>query len=84
VTLAVLAKGEIRHSDVHNRYQMYSDQNIVGSSAFVFVPGSYYYYFQLCSIWLGRAVAQLVKALRYKPEECWFDSRYGHWDSSLT
>jgi hypothetical protein len=25
-------------------------------------------------------VAQLVEALRYKPEGCGFDSLWGHWD----
>jgi len=30
-------------------------------------------------VW-GYAVAQLVKALRYKPEDRGFDSRWGHWD----
>jgi hypothetical protein len=29
-------------------------------------------------------VAQLVKALRYKPEGRGFDSRWCHWDFSLT
>jgi hypothetical protein len=27
----------------------------------------------------GYAVAQLAKALRYKPEGSEFDARYGHW-----
>ena len=31
-----------------------------------------------------RAVAQLVKALRYKPEGDGFDSQWGHCDFSLT
>jgi len=30
------------------------------------------------------AVAQLVEALRYKPEGRRFDSRWGQWDFSLT
>jgi hypothetical protein len=29
-------------------------------------------------------VAQLVEALRYKPEVRGFDSRWGHWNFSLT
>jgi len=29
-------------------------------------------------------VAQLVEALRYKPEGCGFDSRWCHWIFSLT
>ena len=33
---------------------------------------------------LGYAVAQLVKALRYKPEGRGFHSRWCHWNSSLT
>ena len=32
---------------------------------------------------LGRAVAQLVDALRYKPEGRGFDSRWCHWNFSL-
>jgi len=30
------------------------------------------------------AVAQLVEALRYKPEGRGFDSRWSHWNFSLT
>jgi hypothetical protein len=33
---------------------------------------------------LGHAVAQLVEALRYKPEGRGFDSRWCHWNVSLT
>jgi hypothetical protein len=33
---------------------------------------------------VGYTVAQLVEALRYKPEGRGFDSRCGHWDISLT
>jgi hypothetical protein len=29
-------------------------------------------------------VAQLLEALRYKPENCGFDSRWCHWIFSLT
>jgi hypothetical protein len=36
------------------------------------------------SILLGRAVTQLVEALRYKPEGRGFDSQCGHWDFSST
>jgi hypothetical protein len=32
----------------------------------------------------GSAVAQLVEALRYKPERRGFDSRWCHWNFSLT
>jgi hypothetical protein len=32
----------------------------------------------------GRAVAKLVEALRYKPEGRGFDSRWCHWNFSLT
>ena len=32
----------------------------------------------------GHAVAQLVEALRYKPEGGGFDSRWCHWNFSLT
>ena len=31
----------------------------------------------------GRAVAQLVEALRYKPVSCVFNSRWFHWNFSL-
>ena len=40
---------------------------------------NYYYII----IW-RHAVAQLVEALRYKPEGCGFDSRWCHWNFSLT
>ena len=33
---------------------------------------------------VGHAVAQLVEALRYKPEGRGFDSRWRHWNFSLT
>jgi hypothetical protein len=33
---------------------------------------------------LGYVVAQLVEALRYKPEGHGFDSRWGHGDFSVT
>jgi len=33
---------------------------------------------------LGHAVAQLVEALSYKPEGRGFDSRWCHWNFSLT
>ena len=39
-----------------------------------------YYY----SLDKGRAVAQLVEALRYKSEGRGFDSRWCHWNFSLT
>jgi hypothetical protein len=32
----------------------------------------------------GYVVAQSVEALRYKPEGCGFDSRWGHWNFSVT
>ena len=35
-------------------------------------------------IYLGHAVAQLVEALRYMPEGREFDSRWCHWNFSLT
>jgi hypothetical protein len=34
-------------------------------------------------LWI-RAVAQLVEALRYKPERRGFDSQWCHWNFSLT
>jgi hypothetical protein len=34
-------------------------------------------------VW-GYAVAQLVEALRYKPESRGFDYRYSHWNFSVT
>ena len=33
---------------------------------------------------VGHAVAQLVETLRYKPEGRGFDSRWCHWNFSLT
>ena len=40
-------------------------------------------YDQLLGCW-GTAVAQLVEALRYKSEGRGFDSRWCHWNFSLT
>jgi hypothetical protein len=42
--------------------------------------------FTLFAVWvfMVRAVAQLVEALRYKPEGRGFDSRWCHWNFSLT
>jgi len=34
--------------------------------------------------YLGYSVAHLVEALCYKPEGRGFDSRWGHWDFSMT
>ena len=34
-------------------------------------------------IYRGNAVAQLVEALRYKPEGSGFDARWCHWNFSL-
>jgi len=39
--------------------------------------------FRLLLLHLGHAVAQLVEALRYKPEGREFDSRWCHWNFSL-
>ena len=33
---------------------------------------------------IGNAVAQLVEAMRYKPEGRGFDSRWHHWSFSMT
>ena len=33
---------------------------------------------------MGHAVAQLVETLLHKPEGCEFDSRWLHWNFSLT
>jgi len=40
-------------------------------------------YFKVLNV-LGHAVAQLVKALRYKPEGHGFDSQWFQWNFSLT
>jgi hypothetical protein len=37
-----------------------------------------------CLIYLGYAVAQLVEALRYNLEGRGFDSRWSHWNFSVT
>jgi hypothetical protein len=38
----------------------------------------------VCYKTMGHAVAQLVRALRYKPEGRGFDSRWGNWNFSVT
>ena len=48
-----------------------------------------YTHFMLSNFFLGNravgyAVAQLVEALRYKPEGRGFDSRWSHWNFSVT
>jgi hypothetical protein len=37
-----------------------------------------------CLFIMGQAVAHLVEALRYKPEGRGFNSRWCHWNFSLT
>jgi hypothetical protein len=49
-------------------YFGYTFQNIISTGTEVFV---------------GYAVAQLVEALRYKPEGRGFDYRWGHWNFSV-
>ena len=44
-----------------------------------FMLNYYHYHFTK-----GYAVAQLVEALRYKPEGRGFDSRWSHWNFSVT
>jgi len=41
-------------------------------------------YYRESSLCRGYAVVQLVEALRYKPEGRGFDSRWCHWNLSLT
>jgi hypothetical protein len=38
--------------------------------------------YEVMNVLLEQAVAQLVKALCYKPEGSWFDSRWDNWDFS--
>jgi hypothetical protein len=45
---------------------------------------SYIMKINYCLLKWGYVVAQLVEALRYKLEGHEFDSRWGHWDFSLT
>jgi len=42
------------------------------------------FYFILLAVVVGHAVAQLVEALRYKPEGRGFDSRWCHWNFLFT
>jgi hypothetical protein len=44
------------------------------------------YTYQICTslFQLGYAVAQLVEAVRYMPEDHGFNSQLFHWDFSLT
>ena len=44
----------------------------------------YVIYYMKLIINMGHAVAQLVEALRYKPEGRGFDFRSCHWNYSLT
>ena len=38
----------------------------------------------ILELYEGHAVAQLVEAVHYKPEGRGFDSRWYHWNASLT
>ena len=51
------------------------------SSALVIICEIFYHWL---SVPMGTAVAQLVEALRYKSEGRGFDSRWCHWNFSLT
>jgi hypothetical protein len=42
------------------------------------------HFFTLSTCFVGHAVAQLVEALRYKPEGRGFDFRWRYWNFSLT
>jgi hypothetical protein len=48
------------------------------------VPSRYIKILFLLSFFLGYAVAQLIEALSYKPEDRGFNSRWSHLDFSLT
>ena len=50
----------------------------------VVVVVQYIYIYIYIYIYRGHAVAQLVEALRYKPEGRGFDSRWCHWNFSFT
>jgi hypothetical protein len=60
-----------------NRYYAFVGQILV-----------YYVYYiifiKFIIVLLRHAVAQLVEALRHKPEGRWCDSRWCHWNFSLT
>jgi hypothetical protein len=40
--------------------------------------------FRLCTFIIGDRGGAVVKVLRYKSEGRWFDSRWWHWNFSLT
>jgi hypothetical protein len=61
---------------VRNRYH-------VNIKPKVFTP-HYSKHLNSLNLYKGYAIAQLVKALRYKPEGPGFDSRWCHWNFSLT
>jgi hypothetical protein len=54
-----------------------SSEMVVDLSSYRTCPNVKYYN-------LNTAVAQFVEALRYKPERRGFDSRWSHWNFSLT
>ena len=53
------------------------------SSCFIIPTNEQSFLSPLSPTW-GHEVAQLVKVLRYKPEGRGFDSRWCHWNFSLT
>jgi hypothetical protein len=44
----------------------------------------FFLFFQIILDQVEHAVLHLVEAPRYKPEGRWFDSRWSHWNFSLT
>jgi hypothetical protein len=43
-----------------------------------------FFFFRWHIVFVGHAVAKLVETLRYNPEDHGFDSRWCHWNFSLT
>jgi hypothetical protein len=41
-------------------------------------------YYQISALKTGHTLGQLVETLRYKSENCGFDTRFCHWNFSLT
>jgi hypothetical protein len=71
----MLAVTHLPHQTNHKRYQTWRVTNCNNITITNY---------NSTRIWTGTAVAQLVEALRYKPEGRGFDSRWCHWNFSLT
>jgi hypothetical protein len=72
---------EDRHVVYYGMYSIFRDSSL---KIKIMLEDRHVVYYGMYSMVGGHAVAQLVEATRYKPEDHGFDSRWCHWNFSLT